>query len=220
MISINGKFAFLDSNGEPITPLFRLGNVLKLQDGREVTKPKFMLESELNALGVYAVVDSRIDKKDYQSIGTNSYIFNTETKQIEWTCSYVDMDIEAYKAQKKELCYAIAKRLLDGQSSKWSEVELSDWSNLKRDIAQYNLDASIGYFLQASADRSDYTPETLATAFTAKIELENYIISKRTEAKLAIASALTYEDTPILNDSYFLPPVEPITQDPFIEGEI
>lgn len=165
----------------------------KPQGGTVANIDRMSNEDLIERLGIYPVIGEP-ELQWWQSKSDPQYTF-TETEAV---ISYTVADMPFNERQNSLMgqVYAQARSLIASQEQGYAQSEIATWPMMRAEVMQYNVDATVGPYMQLVVDESTYDAASLAAMLTPKVTFYDDVIAERNNKVQAIKDA---EDQPDLD---------------------
>ena len=163
---------------------FTLPKNLKLADGSTVANAPSLSDADLEALGVYKVIETPRQAWEVLDTYTTAGGVATEVSAT--------IPLEEYKVRKVSALYEDKNRQLDALVEGYSQLEIATWPAIQADILQYGIDSSVGVAMQQAIDTSGYDAPSLEALLLPRIQAQATIYTARKAEATAIMAAGTH----------------------------
>ncbi len=130
----------------------------------------------------------------WQSKSDPEYTFTDTEAQVSYTIT--DMPFSERQDSLVGQVYAQSRTLIASQEQGYAQSEIATWPMIRDEVKQYNIDATVGPYMQLVVDEGTYNAASLASMLTPKITFYDDVIAERNNKVQAIKDA---EDQPDLD---------------------
>lgn len=166
------------------------GSKFRTETGEVICNFDKLPLSELKAFGFLPLVDQTPDF-DARISRRESPVYTVNENDVAVVYAVVDHPIEQLRNDKINAAYARCRSILDAQSSGYSQAEIATFPLLQAEVTQYNIDQTVGPFMQAVVDRGRLDAAALSALLMPKITIQSQALQKRDDLVSQILAAGT-----------------------------
>jgi len=165
---------------------------LTLENGNVISGFDKLSDAEKITYGEYPFIDEtpQLDRR-YQMLGGKSVVINPTNVTVGYAIAL--KPIADFIEATINSVYKEAQARLDKQSEGRSMIEVAKWNQLKLEVAQYDIDETIGLTMNEAISTSEYDAVGISSYVNAKKAYEDGILAARLGHVMALKGMTTHE---------------------------